>query len=131
MIDHLSLLVSDYARAKDFYTAALKPLGYVLVAELASSETPNPRVGRSCCLGDREIPELWLNEVEHVTPTHLAFRVTERGLVDAFHAAALAAGGIDNGGPGERPPPYPPGYYAAFVTDPDGYNIEVVCRGEP
>jgi catechol 2,3-dioxygenase-like lactoylglutathione lyase family enzyme len=130
MIDHLSLLVSDYERAKNFYAAALRPIGYTLVAELARTETPNPAVGRSCCFSDRDTPELWLNEVARVIPWHLAFGVNRRALVDAFHAAALSAGGTDNGAPAERAAPFPAGYYAAFVIDPEGYNLEVVCRKE-
>jgi DNA gyrase inhibitor GyrI/catechol 2,3-dioxygenase-like lactoylglutathione lyase family enzyme len=130
MIDHLSLAVTDYERARAFYSAALRPLGYVMLLELARSETPNSAVGRSCCFGDRGLPELWLNEVERVLPIHLAFRTERRAVVDAFHAAALAAGGTDHGAPGVRPAPYPEGYYAAFVLDPGGHNIEVVCRQE-
>ncbi|MET0283530.1 MAG: VOC family protein [Polyangiales bacterium] len=130
MIDHLSLRVRDYDRAKAFYRAALAPLGYTMLVELTAEQTPSPAVKRSCCFSDRDTPELWLNEVALPTPTHVAFAASKRAQVDAFHAAALAAGGSDHGAPGVRAAPYPAGYYAAFVIDPEGYNIEVVCRKE-
>lgn len=131
MIDHLSLRVRNYELAKKFYTAALEPLGYELLGELTAEQTPNPAVKRACCFGEQDTPELWIDEVEQPMPTHVAFVAKTHAAVDAFHAAALAAGGTDHGAPGLRSAPYPPGYYAAFVVDPDGYNIEAVCRTEP
>ena len=83
-----------------------------------------------CGLGERGKPDLWITLTDKaVLPTHLAFR-TDRARVDAFHAAALAAGGVDNGPPGLRAD-YHPHYYAAFVIDPEGNNIEVVCHDPP
>lgn len=117
MIDHFTLKVSNYPRSKAFYLAALKPLGYELVMEF----------GNSGGFGAGGKPDFWMVEDASPNPTHFAFHVEERAPVDAFHAAALAAGGTDNGGPGVRQH-YHPSYYAAFVLDPDGHNAEVVCH---
>ncbi len=118
MIDHLTLPVSDHAAAKAFYLAALAPLGYELIMEF----------GAASGLGVKGKPDLWLQEKKAVDPVlHLAFRSRTRAEVDAFHAAALAAGATDNGAPGLRPD-YHPNYYGAFVFDPDGNNLEVVCH---
>ena len=116
MIDHISLKVSDYERSKAFYTRALAPLGY----------TPVMEFGKACGFGPGK-PIFWVAEGEPTTPIHLAFGTDDRAVVDAFHAAALEAGGKDNGGPGLRPQ-YHPSYYGAFVFDPDGHNIEAVCH---
>ena len=119
MLDHVSLRVADFQRALAFYRAALAPIGYVVM------EFPG-YVG----LGEPGKPDLWITLTDKtVLPTHLAFR-TDRARVDAFHAAALAAGGVDNGAPGVRAD-YHPHYYAAFVIDPEGNNIEVVCHDPP
>jgi len=118
MIDHFTLKVSDYARSKPFYVAALKPLGYVVAMEY----------GGGCGLGVAGKPDLWLvQDLENTRPTHVAFHAGDRAAVDAFHAAALHAGGRDNGLPGVRKD-YHPSYYAAFVLDPDGHNVEAVCH---
>jgi catechol 2,3-dioxygenase-like lactoylglutathione lyase family enzyme len=129
MVDHLTLPVTDYERAKAFYLAALGPLGYGVVMELSRDQIRDLDVARACGIGPGHKPILWLKPGESVTPTHVAFRVDRRSLVDEFHRAALDAGGTDHGAPGLRPH-YHPGYYGAFVLDPDGYNIEVVCHGE-
>ena len=120
MIDHISLRVVDLTRAKEWYVQALAPLGYEVIMEFPEA------VG----MGVKGKPDLWLTPggVEGAT-THLAFRVRDNATVDAFHAAALAAGGGDNGGPGLREA-YHPRYYGAFVLDPDGNNVEAVCHGE-
>lgn len=117
MIDHIGIDVSDYQRAKQFYTAALAALGYRLLMEY----------GETAGFGADD-PEFWISQGEATRPgVHVAFRCDRRALVDRFHAAALAAGGRDNGPPGIRED-YSPTYYAAFVYDPDGHNIEAVCH---
>jgi catechol 2,3-dioxygenase-like lactoylglutathione lyase family enzyme len=120
MLDHVSLRVQDFSRALAFYRTALAPIGYQVVMEYPGGAG----------LGEPGKPDLWISLTDKPPhPTHLAFR-TARARVDAFHAAALAAGGVDNGGPGVRTD-YHPHYYAAFVLDPEGNNIEVVCHDPP
>jgi catechol 2,3-dioxygenase-like lactoylglutathione lyase family enzyme len=114
MIAHTSLHVSDYPRSKAFYTRVLQPIGY----------TNNMEYGESAGFNDGKNTDLWISKNDTVVPTHLAFEVKSREQVEAFHKAALAAGGKDNGKPGYRD--YWPGYYAAFVHDPDGHNVEAV-----
>lgn len=123
MIDHISLAVSDLARARSFYAAALAPLGYRIVADFGdvfALGAPGPD-------GADPGGEIWVAEAEGPSATHLAFHAADEAEVRAFHDAALAAGGTDNGGPGERPY-YHPGYFAAFVHDPDGHNLEAVTH---
>ena len=124
MIDHLGLDVGDYRRSRDFYAAALEPLGYGVKTELPAEPSGVPdRAG----FGPSH-PVFWIaggGAVEK--PLHFAFSATNRAQVDAFYRAALGAGGRDNGAPGLRPH-YHPNYYAAFVFDPDGHNIEAVCH---
>ena len=117
MIDHVSLPVSDLERAVAFYQAALAPLGYQVLMRFPGV------VG----LGVPGKPDVWLVQVEQVARIHLALRTDRRSVVEAFHAAALAAGGTDNGGPGVRAH-YHPHYYGAFVLDTDGHNVEAVCH---
>jgi len=120
MLDHISLRVQDFAGALAFYKAALAPIGYRVAMEYPGGAG----------LGEPGKPDLWLSLTDKpLHPTHLAFR-TDRARVDAFHAAALAAGGTDNGPPGVRTD-YHPHYYAAFVIDPEGNNVEVVCHDPP
>ncbi len=121
MIDHLSLGVRDIAAAKRFYDAALAPLGYKRLHDSAAM------------LGyGADTPVLWINAAERPVPPddksglHVCFSAPTRTSVDAFHAAALAAGGRDNGKPGLRAD-YGPNYYAAFVVDPTGYRLEAYC----
>ena len=120
MLDHLGLGVGDYERSKAFYEKALAPLGLTLMME------PAPGVGG---FGDGRMPFFWIDSREGSSPgpTHVAFSADSRELVDAFHAAALEAGGTDNGGPGVREI-YHPSYYGAYVLDPDDHNIEAVCH---
>jgi catechol 2,3-dioxygenase-like lactoylglutathione lyase family enzyme len=121
MIDHIGVSVSDYEVSKAFYLAALAPLGYGLVMEVAEG-------GRAAGLGEAGKPDFWIGAGAATTPpAHIAFRARDRATVRAFHAAALAAGGRDNGPPGLRPH-YHANYYGAFVLDPDGHNIEAVCH---
>jgi catechol 2,3-dioxygenase-like lactoylglutathione lyase family enzyme len=119
LIDHLQLVVRDLQASKRFYSAAFSTLGIPIGGE-----------GADFFWAD----ELFVSSKESKAAqgmltgrTHLAFQAASREVVDAFHRAAVAAGGKDNGAPGERP--YHPGYYAAFVTDPDGNNIEAVFHG--
>ncbi|MBJ6763732.1 VOC family protein [Myxococcaceae bacterium JPH2] len=118
MFDHIGLKVKDLDASVRFYTAALAPLGYVLCSRDASSAGFGPK-------GE---PALWLYATPGVKNpgTHVAFQATKRAPVDAFHASGLAAGGTDNGLPGLRAD-YSPTYYAAFLVDPDGNNVEAVC----
>jgi catechol 2,3-dioxygenase-like lactoylglutathione lyase family enzyme len=126
MIDHIGFPVSDYARAKAFYAAALAPLGYTLIAEVQQNDNDAP----ACGFGIGGKPDFWIGgEGGLHKPVHVAITAKDRASVDAFHAAALAAGGRDNGAPGIRAQ-YHPNYYAAFVLDPDGHNIEAVHHGE-
>jgi catechol 2,3-dioxygenase-like lactoylglutathione lyase family enzyme len=120
MIDHIGLKVRDFQRSKAFYAQALAPLRYGLVVELDERQVAGLGVGRKAdlLLSQGEPPPGGL---------HLAFATEDREAVDGFHAAALAAGGLDNGPPGLRPD-YHPNYYAAFVRDPDGNNVEAVCH---
>ncbi|MEQ8766200.1 MAG: VOC family protein [Planctomycetota bacterium] len=124
MIDHISLIVSDLAKSKAFYTAALKSIGYELLHEIPASVTGS---GDVLGFGEAGKPDLWIAAGKTVTPMHVAFRVDSRELVDAFHKAGLEAGGQDNGAPGVRAH-YHPDYYGAFIHDPDGHNIEAVCH---
>ena len=125
MLDHISLTASDYARSKAFYDAALKPLGMAVVMEVSAEQTGGSAgVG----FGPPGRPIFWLGAMGPVSgPMHVAFTADTRAGVDAFHAAAMAAGGRDNGPPGVRPH-YHPNYYGAFVFDPDGINVEAVCH---
>jgi catechol 2,3-dioxygenase-like lactoylglutathione lyase family enzyme len=126
MIDHVGFAVSDIARSRAFYDAALKPLGLAMIAEASPEQTESK--GTALGYGKDGNPFFWIGDNERVGEgTHVAFTVEDRARVDAFHAAALAAGGRDNGPPGVRPQ-YGPDYYAAIVNNPDGINIEAVCH---
>lgn len=123
MIDHVSIGVRDLARARRFYDAVLQPLGYTCLSHDDAS------------LGyGRDAPVLWVLRAERPVPAdaasglHFCLEAPSVAAVDAFHAAALAAGGRDNGAPGHRPD-YGPRYYAAFVVDPDGYRFEAHAGG--
>lgn len=120
LIDHIQLVVRDLDSSRAFYTAVFDVLGVPMGGEADDYFWAD---------------ELFVSSIDSraaqgrpTGPTHLAFQAADRAMVDAFHQAALAHGGTDNGGPGERP--YHPGYYAAFVRDPDGNNIEAVHHGE-
>lgn len=125
MIDHTGVVVSDFPRSRAFYSAALKPVGYAPLVELPASVTGHTDVAG---FGEPPKPDFWISRgTPNQPPVHVAFRVASRAQVDAFYAAAMAAGGRDNGAPGLRPH-YHPNYYGAFVLDPDGHNIEAVCH---
>jgi|SRR5579884_684293 len=128
LLDHVTLVVGDYARSKAFYEKALAPLGVKVLMDF----------GTACGLGRDGKPELWIGvgpasfqKPEHlrvITPTHVAFSARNRAEVDAFHKAAIEAGGKDFGAPGLRTQ-YHPKYYGAFVLDPDGHDVEAVFHG--
>ena len=120
MFDHVKFGVSDYAASKEFFLKALEPLGVTVVTEWPPNgvELSQPQSKVSLCLFQTE---------EKPAHLHLAFLAENRQQVETFYRAALAAGGTDNGAPGLRPQ-YSGNYYAAFVIDPDGHNIEVVCH---
>jgi catechol 2,3-dioxygenase-like lactoylglutathione lyase family enzyme len=125
ILDHVTLVVSDYDRSKAFYEKALAPLGIRRLMEF----------GQAAGFGKDGKPVFWIGtgpasfqRPEHlrlITPTHIAFVAADRGEVEAFYEAALAAGGKDFGAPGVRAH-YHPRYFGAFVLDPDGHDIEAV-----
>ena len=128
IIDHITLVVSDYARSKAFYTKTLAPLGISPVMEF----------GEACGFGRGPKPDFWIGtgptsfqkpeQLRIITPTHIAFVARSREEVVAFYRAALEAGATDFGAPGVRLE-YHPNYYGAFVLDPDGHDIEAVIQG--
>jgi catechol 2,3-dioxygenase-like lactoylglutathione lyase family enzyme len=124
MIDHTGLKVSNPKTSRAFYDKALAPLGYRVMMEI-----PKEHTGGIVVLGYGvpPKPDFWVSEGAPKDRVHLAFRAANRKQVDDFYAAALAAGGKDNGGPGPRPH-YHEHYYGCFVLDPDGHNIEAVCH---
>lgn len=123
MIHHIDFGVLDFARSRAFYVRVLEPLGITPVMDIKRED------GRKLTgFGTAPDPEFWIRTGR--TPDvklHIAFVANSRAAVDAFHAAAIVAGGKDNGAPGLRPR-YAKHYYAAYVLDPDGHNIEAVCR---
>lgn len=126
MIDHIGFPVSDYDRSKAFYVKALAPLGYSIVMEMPERVTESGAA--ACGFGKGGKPDFWIGGEGGLTGVlHVALVAESRAVVDAFYAAALAAGGKDNGAPGVRAH-YHPNYYGAFVLDPDGHNIEAVCH---
>lgn len=128
MLDHVGFAVSDIARSRAFYEAALRPLGISLIMDIEPEQNEAGGGGRALGFGTGENPFFWIADNQRVGEgTHVAFIVDDRAKVHAFHEASLAAGGIDHGAPGLRPL-YHPNYYAAFVLDPDGFNIEAVCH---
>ena len=125
MIDHTGVGVSDFERSKAFYAAALGAIGYAKLLELGPEVTGSSSVAG---FGPAGRPQFWIGTGDRRgAAVHVAFSASDRAAVDAFHLAALAAGGTDNGAPGLRPH-YHPNYYGAFVRDPDGHNIEAVCH---
>ena len=121
MIDHVGVRVQDFSKLLAFYREALAPIGYQVLMEF-----PN-----AAGLGAQGKPDLWIMQTDKTThPTHVAISAANRAHIDAFHAAGVTAGGSDNGPAGLRPD-YHPHYYAAFILDPEGNNIEVVCHDDP
>jgi catechol 2,3-dioxygenase-like lactoylglutathione lyase family enzyme len=126
VIHHLSFYATDFAATKAFYEKALAPLGSKVTAEFTASWNPAWPTQRMCAFGPEGKMVLWVIEAkEKASPRHLALSAKSHAEVQAFYKAALAAGGKDNGPPGPRKD-YSPSYYAAFVIDPDGNNIEAV-----
>lgn len=125
MIDHIGFGVCDLDRSRAFYAAALAPLGMTVAMEVTAAETgAEGHVG----FGVAGKPFFWIGSGRALSGgLHVAFAAPDRATVDAFYAAALAAGGRDNGAPGLRAH-YHPHYYGAFVLDPDCNNIEAVCH---
>jgi catechol 2,3-dioxygenase-like lactoylglutathione lyase family enzyme len=124
MLDHVSLGVSDIARSRRFYDAALRPLGLVRIVDFRERQGAD----YGAAPGSTGV-EFTITEEGRVVPargSHLCFRAPDRAAVETFHAAAIGAGGRDDGTPGLRY--YHAAYYAAFVLDPDGHRIEAVCH---
>lgn len=121
IFDHFGYSVADFAKSSAFYDAAFAPLGITRLADFEYSGVKMIGYGA-------QRPEFWVSSGEQVRPhVHVAFAAKSHAEVDAFYQAALAAGGSDNGAPGIRTE-YSPNYYAAFVLDPDGHNVEAVCH---
>ena len=126
MLDHVGFAVADAERSKGFYEQALAPLGITLIMSVTPEQTASG--GTAHGFGSDGKPYFWFGDNERVGEgAHVAFTAATRAQVDAFYKAAIAAGGRDNGAPGIRAH-YHPDYYAAFVLDPDGTNIESVCH---
>jgi len=122
MLDHITVWVTDIAKSRAFYDQALAPLGLVRMMDLTAEQVGQPSAG----YGANGRFWFWINEGPTRT-THFAFVAKDRAMVDEFYRAAIAAGGTDHGAPGLRPL-YHKDYYGAFVLDPDGHNVEAVCR---
>jgi catechol 2,3-dioxygenase-like lactoylglutathione lyase family enzyme len=120
MIDHVKVGVSDLQKAKEYYLEALAPLGYSIHFEAEGM----------AYFADAEGLDFGVGETDRPGGSHVGFTASDPGTVRAFHDAAIAAGGVENGAPGLRPE-YGPGYYAAYVLDPDGNNIEAKCHEVP
>ena len=128
MIDHFGVNVSTPSVSRRFYEAALAPLGLAVMMEVTAAESGGFYEGVG--FGENGKPVFWTGggSTKPLSgPCHIAFAAQDRAAVDAFYAAAMAAGGRDNGKPGLRPE-YHANYYAAFVIDPDGHNVEAVCH---
>jgi catechol 2,3-dioxygenase-like lactoylglutathione lyase family enzyme len=122
MIDHIGIAVSDIDRSIAFYTKALAPLGYELIAKFDI-----PSGGTVAGFGVNKKPDFWIAKGNVIQHLHVAFRSPGRDVVRKFYEAAMAAGGKDNGPPGVRPH-YHEHYYGGFVLDPDGHNVEACCH---
>lgn len=125
MVDHVGLKVRDFRRSRDFYAAALGALGIELLAEFEAGGVDIAGFGTA------EGTRFWLSSGKLLREgdAHVAFNARSRAEVHAFHMIGLATGGRDNGAPGLRPQ-YHPDYYAAFLLDPDGNNVEAMCMGK-
>jgi catechol 2,3-dioxygenase-like lactoylglutathione lyase family enzyme len=119
MIDHVTANVGDFESARRFYEQALQPLGYSVMMEFEDAAGFGTEGGA--------IPDFWIGSHESRGATHIAFSAKDRAAVDAFYEAAIGAGATDNGAPGLRPH-YHETYYAAYVHDADGNNVEAVCH---
>ncbi|HEY4059188.1 MAG TPA: VOC family protein, partial [Kofleriaceae bacterium] len=131
LVDHTGIGVADIQRSVAFYTALFQPLGATAIVFIDRDKKPAARESANLAGAafGADVPVFWIDVFHpHGQKQHTAFRATTRAQVDDAHRAAIAAGGTDNGAPGLRGGGYPPGYYAAFVLDPDGNNIEIVFR---
>jgi catechol 2,3-dioxygenase-like lactoylglutathione lyase family enzyme len=126
MLDHIGIPISDLRKSRAFYDRALAPLGIKHMMDIGPDNSPVSSGSVASGYGDGKRFSFWIN-VLPVYRLHFAFVADTRAMVDAFYKAAIAAGGRDNGGPGLRPH-YHKDYYGAFVLDPDGHNVEAVCR---
>lgn len=129
MLDHVGFPVADFARSRAFYATTLAPLGIAVVMEVSPEQTGG---AAHAGFGEGGKPYFWIGSGGALAGRegarlHVCFTAPDRAGVDAFYAAAMAAGARDNGAPGLRPH-YHPNYYGAFVLDPDGHNIEAVCH---
>lgn len=130
MIDHISFYATNFDATKAFYDAVLPPLGYACNIEMTATWDEEFPTRRLAAYGAGDKHSFWLIEVhEAASPRHIAFRAANHGAVEAFHAAGIAIGATDNGGPGPRPQ-YHANYYGAFLLDPDGNNVEAVDHGQ-
>lgn len=139
LIDHVGLYVSDYDKAKEFYTAVFGAVGAKLHMEITPPHTPEGEpvpanakltiAGKYVAGYGYDTPDFWVTNCENdsISPTHIAFSCSDHANVDKFYEAAIAAGAKCNGKPGLRPQ-YHPNYYAAFLIDADGHRIEAVCH---
>jgi catechol 2,3-dioxygenase-like lactoylglutathione lyase family enzyme len=124
ILDHVGISVSDFPRAKAFYEAVLGTLGITVLSDLAFGPARHAGFGKTR-------PDFWISSGrEGRAQTHVCFRAESRAAVEAFYSVALSMGGRDNGPPGLRVH-YHPDYYAAYVLDPDGHNVEAVCHDKP
>ena len=125
MIDHVNVIVRNFAESRTFYLQALAQTGHSRLVELADTLGGAAQTAGFC---HPDGSDFWIRQGDSIgPPVHIAFRVPSRAAVDAFYKAAIAAGGRDNGAPSLRPQ-YHPNYYGAYVLDPDGNNIEAVCH---
>lgn len=126
IIDHVEIAVRDAELSREFYEQALAPLGIVRIITIPADQTRHG--GTRHGFGKGGYPRLWVHSGKtQKVDFHIAFAASDRAAVDSFYSAALAAGGVDNGKPGVRSR-YHDSYYAAYVIDPDGINVEVVCQ---
>ena len=129
MIDHVGFAIADAEQSRRFYEAALTPLGISLIMTVTPEQSGSDATHHG--FGSDGKAFFWIGDGKDAgESTHIAFTAETKAAVDSFHAAALGAGGRDNGAPGPRPH-YGPAYYGAFVRDPDGNNIEAVYRARP
>lgn len=128
MIDHLSTYATDYQATKTFYLSVFKPLGYSIQSEFVAHWNQQFPTQKMCAFGTDGQFSFWVIETQQPsTPRHIAFSADNRTKVDDFYQAGIDAGGRDNGAPGLRPH-YHEHYYAAFLLDSDGNNVEAVCH---
>ena len=130
MIDHISTYATDFLKTKAFYQTTFSVLGYTVLAEFTTNDNQSGTSQRICAFGTGEKATFWVIETtQNYTPRHIAFAAASHNEVNGFYKRALENGGRDNGKPGLRPR-YHENYYAAFVIDPDGNDVEAVCHDQ-